>query len=212
MYNSGFHDPPHSPAKTGTRMQREAMEFDVVIVGAGPAGLAAAIRLKQLAAAAGSELSVCVLEKGSEVGAHILSGAVIDPIAIGELFPDWKDRGAPLETPVQDDQFLVLTRDKSYELIDTARRQTFEALTADGRAGDPLTASYLFLESVVADEKVAMQHRVNAAQAIIKLLGLQKLLDRFGSADADEVLAAIVARRAAREALFNGAAPANGKP
>jgi electron-transferring-flavoprotein dehydrogenase len=75
-------------------MDREAMEFDVVIVGAGPAGLAAAIRLKQLAAAAGGELSVCVLEKGSELGAHTLSGAVIDPIALGELFPDWRDRGA----------------------------------------------------------------------------------------------------------------------
>ena len=94
-------------------MQREAMEFDVVVVGAGPAGLAAAIRLKQQAAAAGSELSVCVLEKGSEVGAHILSGAVIDPVALTELFPDWKARGAPLETPVQEDRFLVLTQDKA---------------------------------------------------------------------------------------------------
>jgi len=75
--------------------------------------VAAAIRLKQQAAAAGSELSVCVLEKGSEVGAHILSGAVIDPIALAELFPDWKERGAPLATPVQEDRFLVLTRDKA---------------------------------------------------------------------------------------------------
>jgi electron-transferring-flavoprotein dehydrogenase len=90
-------------------MERESMEFDVVIVGAGPAGLAASIRLKQLAAAAGRELSVCVLEKGAEVGAHILSGAVIDPIAITELFPDWQSRGAPLETPVREDRFLVLT-------------------------------------------------------------------------------------------------------
>ena len=97
-------------------MQREAMEFDVVVVGAGPAGLAAAIRLKQQAAAAGSELSVCVLEKGSEVGAHILSGAVIDPIALTELFPDWKERGAPLETPVQEDRFLVLTQDKAHRI------------------------------------------------------------------------------------------------
>ena len=79
---------------------REAMEFDVVVVGAGPAGLAAAIRLKQLAAAAGRELSVVVLEKGSEVGAHILSGAVIDPIGLNQLIPDWKAKGAPVETPV----------------------------------------------------------------------------------------------------------------
>ncbi len=78
---------------------REAMECDVVVVGAGPAGLATAIRLKQLAAAAGSELSVVVLEKGSEVGAHILSGAVIDPIGLDQLIPDWKAKGAPVDTP-----------------------------------------------------------------------------------------------------------------
>ena len=87
---------------------REAMDFDVVIVGAGPAGLAAAIRLKQNAAAAGSEISVVVVEKGSEVGAHILSGAVIDPIGLNRLIPDWKERGAPVETPVTEDVFLVL--------------------------------------------------------------------------------------------------------
>ncbi|MFA9550452.1 MAG: electron transfer flavoprotein-ubiquinone oxidoreductase [Hyphomicrobium sp.] len=84
------------------------MEFDVVIVGAGPAGLAAAIRLKQLAAEAKRDLSVVVLEKGSEVGAHILSGAVIDPIGLNRLIPDWKEKGAPLETPVHEDKFLVL--------------------------------------------------------------------------------------------------------
>ena len=87
---------------------REAMDFDVVVVGAGPAGLAAAIRLKQLAAAAGSELSVVVLEKGSEVGAHILSGAVIDPVGLNRLIPDWKAKGAPIETEVSEDRFYYL--------------------------------------------------------------------------------------------------------
>src|SRR5216117_2304371 len=89
--------------------QREAMEFDVVIVGAGPSGLAAAIRLKQLGAERGTDVSVCVIEKGSEVGAHILSGAVMDPRAISELFPDWQEKDAPLNTPVSEDRFLFLT-------------------------------------------------------------------------------------------------------
>ena len=87
---------------------REAMDFDVVIVGAGPSGLSAAIRLKQLAAAVGKEVSVVVLEKGSEVGAHILSGAVIDPVGLNRLIPDWKAKGAPIDTEVTEDRFLVL--------------------------------------------------------------------------------------------------------
>jgi electron-transferring-flavoprotein dehydrogenase len=96
--------------------ERESMAYDVVVVGAGPAGLAAAIRLKQLAEIQGRDVSVCVLEKGSEVGAHILSGAVMDPIAITELLPDWKERGAPLTVPVAEDRFLFLSERGSWAL------------------------------------------------------------------------------------------------
>jgi electron-transferring-flavoprotein dehydrogenase len=97
--------------------ERESMPYDVVIVGAGPAGLSAAIRLKQLAAEKGSELSVCVLEKGSEVGAHILSGAVVDPKGLDELIPDWRDKGCPLaEVPVTDNQHWVLSKTGKFGL------------------------------------------------------------------------------------------------
>ena len=94
-------------------MEREAMEFDVVIVGAGPAGLATACRLRQLSLETGKDVSVCVVEKGSEVGAHILSGAVFEPTALNELFPDWKEKGAPLNTQVSDDHILYLLNEQS---------------------------------------------------------------------------------------------------
>ncbi|HEX6142651.1 MAG TPA: electron transfer flavoprotein-ubiquinone oxidoreductase [Geminicoccaceae bacterium] len=97
-------------------MERESMQFDVVIVGAGPAGLAAAIRLRQLAGEAGRELAVCVIEKASVLGAHSLSGAVLEPRALNELIPDWQSKGAPITVPAKDDRFLYLTGSRSIRL------------------------------------------------------------------------------------------------
>ena len=99
------------------------MEFDTVVIGAGPGGLSAAIRIMQLAESEGRETTVCVVEKGSEVGAHILSGAVLEPRALDELFPDWKERGAPLNTPVAGDTFYTRKGEiATWTVIETVRK------------------------------------------------------------------------------------------
>ncbi|CAK4131375.1 unnamed protein product [Aphanomyces euteiches] len=95
---------------------REGMDYDVLLVGAGPASLSAAIRLKQLSLEKGTDLSVCIVEKGAEVGSHIVSGNVFEPHALNELIPDWKEKGAPLDTPVTEDKFLIISKEKSWQL------------------------------------------------------------------------------------------------
>jgi len=115
-------------------MERESMEFDVVIIGAGPAGLAAAIRLRQIGIERDQEISVCVVEKAAEVGAHTLSGAVLEPRGLNELIPDWKDKGAPLNTPVTDDRFMFLTETKAFKMP-RRRKCIMTAITSSAWGG-----------------------------------------------------------------------------
>lgn len=96
--------------------ETDAMEYDVLIVGAGPSGLSTAIQIKKQAIQDGQDVSVCVIEKGAEVGSHILSGAVLEPRALNELIPDWKEKSAPLDTPAKNDKFFILTKNKSFRL------------------------------------------------------------------------------------------------
>ena len=132
---------PEPKAVDAQAIERETMEFDVVIVGAGPAGLAAAIRLKQLAAEKGNELSVVVLEKGSEVGAHILSGAVIDPVGLDALIPDWRNKGSPLTTEVTEDKLLLSLEDRRHpraEPLHAAADEQSRLLYRQPRRSHPL--------------------------------------------------------------------------
>jgi electron-transferring-flavoprotein dehydrogenase len=164
------------------RPDRENMEFDVVIVGAGPAGLSCAIRLKQLANENGNELNICVLEKGSEVGAHLLSGAVFEPRALNELIPDWKEKGAPLTCEAGKDSFLFLTEKKSYRLPTPPQMKNHgNYIISLGRLGKWLAEQAESMDIQVFPGFAASEVLYNDQGAVIGVATMDRGLDKEGN-------------------------------
>lgn len=164
------------------RPDRESMEFDVVIVGAGPAGLSCAIRLKQLASDAGTDINVCVLEKGSEVGAHLLSGAVFEPRALNELIPDWKDKGAPLTCKAGKDSFLFLSEKKSYRLPTPPQMKNHgNYIISLGKLGKWLAEQAEAMDIQVFPGFAASEVLYNDQGAVIGVATMDRGLDKEGN-------------------------------
>lgn len=164
------------------RSDRESMEFDVVIVGAGPSGLSCAIRLKQLAQEAGTELNVCVLEKGSEVGAHLMSGAVFEPRALNELIPDWKEKGAPLTCAAGQDRFLFLTKKRAIRFPTPPQMKNHgNYIISLGRLGQWLAEQAEALEVQIFPGFAASEVLYNPDGAVIGVATADRGLDKDGN-------------------------------